>query len=224
MGQAIGGSLVMAIGIAITPLAISAALLMLTTPKARSNGPAFLVGWVFGLLAVGVIALVVMVSTSASHSGVPATWVSWLKVVLGTLLVLLALYELFVRADSGLFTARSRWTDKLEGVRPPMALGLGAVLAGARPKNILLIIAGTAVIAGTGISARDKGIAYVIFAAISTIGVAIPVVIYFVMGDRASPTLGDLQEWLARNSTAIVSVLCLVIGVDLIGVGIAALT
>jgi Sap, sulfolipid-1-addressing protein len=214
----------MAIGIAITPLAISAALLMLTTPKARSNGPAFLVGWLCGLAVVGGFVLVVMRSTSASRSSTPSTWISWLKIVSGALLLIIALYELLPHGDRRLFEARPSWSEKLDQVRPSAALGLGALLAGARPKNILLIIAGAAVIAGTGIPTGEQGIAYAVFAAVATIGVATPVVLYFVMGDKAPRTLGRMEEWLTRHSTSIMSVLCLVIGVDLIGVGVAALT
>ena len=49
MGQAIGGSLPLAIGVALSPVAIIAVVLMLTTEKARVNGPAFVLGWLIGL-------------------------------------------------------------------------------------------------------------------------------------------------------------------------------
>lgn len=44
VGAAIGEMLPLAIGIAISPLAIVAVILILTTPRARTNGPAFLGG------------------------------------------------------------------------------------------------------------------------------------------------------------------------------------
>ena len=53
MGQAIGGSLPLAIGVALSPVAIIAVVLMLTTEKARVNGPAFVLGWLIGLGVVG---------------------------------------------------------------------------------------------------------------------------------------------------------------------------
>ncbi len=40
MGQAIGGSLPLAVGIALSPVAIIAVVLMLTTERAKTNGPA----------------------------------------------------------------------------------------------------------------------------------------------------------------------------------------
>ena len=43
-GEAIGQSLVMAVGVALSPMPIIAVVLLLTTGGARRNGPAFVVG------------------------------------------------------------------------------------------------------------------------------------------------------------------------------------
>ncbi|HEY3877702.1 MAG TPA: hypothetical protein VGM12_03810 [Trebonia sp.] len=39
MGQAIGGALPLAVGVALSPVPVIAAVLMLTTRRARVNGP-----------------------------------------------------------------------------------------------------------------------------------------------------------------------------------------
>ena len=49
LSQAIGGFLASAIGVALSPVPIIAVILMLGTPKARSNGTVFALGWVTGL-------------------------------------------------------------------------------------------------------------------------------------------------------------------------------
>jgi hypothetical protein len=73
VGQAIGGSLALAAGVALSPVPIIAVVVMLTSGspwRARScsaSGPA-----------------------GGSSSGSPATWVSRVKVVLGLLLLLVA--------------------------------------------------------------------------------------------------------------------------------------
>jgi Sap, sulfolipid-1-addressing protein len=56
-GQAIGQSLPIAVGIALSPLPIVAVVLMLVTERGRVNGPAFIVGWWAGLAIVGAIVL-----------------------------------------------------------------------------------------------------------------------------------------------------------------------
>jgi Sap, sulfolipid-1-addressing protein len=213
----------MAFGIAITPLAITAELLLLTTRRARTNGPAFLVGWLIGLGIVGGTVLVILGAANASYARGPKPGLSWLKIVLGILLILAAGAALLRRSIPRSAAKGPRWADKLETVRPPVALGFGAAFAGARPKNIILIVAGATAIAQTGASVRQQSIAYVVFAAVATIGVAIPVAIYFIRGDRAPQTLQRLEQWLGANGALIIAVVCLVIGIDLIGIGIAEL-
>jgi hypothetical protein len=49
MGEAIGSSLPLAAGIAVTPSAITAVVLMLAGSRAGVNGPLFLLGWLVGV-------------------------------------------------------------------------------------------------------------------------------------------------------------------------------
>jgi hypothetical protein len=93
MGDAIGAVLPLAIGVALSPLPVIAVVLMLTTGRARVNGPAFVLGWLGGLAVVGAVVLLISGGANASSSGGPATWVSWVKVVLGVLLVLVAVRQ-----------------------------------------------------------------------------------------------------------------------------------
>jgi len=67
MGQALGQLLPLAIGVALSPVPIIAVILMLFSARARSNGPAFLLGWLIGIGAVAAIALVS--ANAASVSG-----------------------------------------------------------------------------------------------------------------------------------------------------------
>ncbi len=224
MGQAIGGSLPLAIGIALSPIPIIAVVLMLTTPRAKANGPAFLLGWLLGLGIVGAVVLAIAGPAGASQSGAPATWISWVRIVLGALLLLVAVRQFRSRPQGADEAPMPKWMGAIDGFKPVTALGAGAALAGANPKNLLLAVAGAAAIAQTGISGAQQAIAYLIFALIGTLGVGAPVVIYFAMGERSQQLLGRLKDWMARYNAVIMSVLCLVIGVKLIGDAISALT
>ena len=101
MGQAIGGSLALAIGMALSPVPIIAVVLMLTSRRARANGPLFVLGWLAGLGVVGAIVLSIAGPAGASSPGSPATWVSWVKVVLGLLLLLVAVRQFRGRPKKG---------------------------------------------------------------------------------------------------------------------------
>jgi protein-S-isoprenylcysteine O-methyltransferase Ste14 len=223
MGEAIGTALPMAVGVALSPMPIVAVVLMLVTPRARSNGPAFILGWVVGLTALGVILLAVADPAGASEDDGPATWVSWLKLVLGVLLLLIALRQWRGRPQGSEEPPAPKWMGAIESFTAVKAAGAGALLSGLNPKNLLLAVAAAAAIAGTGIPGGEQAVAYAIFALIGTIGVGAPVVIYFVLGDRAPALLDRLRNWMARNNAVIMAVLLLVIGAKLIGDGIAGL-
>ncbi len=225
MGQAIGGTLPLAVGITLSPFPIIAVVLMLTTPRARRNGPAFVTGWLIGLAVVGAIVLAFAGGANASSSGAPATWVSWVKIVLGVLLLLLAWRQFQGRPAPGEAAALPKWMGPIDQVKAPMALVLGALLAAPlNPKNLILTISAAATIAQTGISGADQAIAYIVFVLIATIGVAAPVVVYLAMGERAPEILGKLKDWMGHNNAVIMSVICLIIGAKLIGDAISALT
>ena len=223
MGKAIGGSLPLAIGIALSPIPIIAVVLMLTSRKARVNGPAFILGWLLGLGIVGVIVLSLAGSAGASKSGSPAAWVSWVKIVLGVLLLLVAARQFRSRPHGDEEAQMPKWMATIDKTTPPAALGLGTVLSGANPKNLLLAVGGAAAIAQTGIPGGQQAIAYLIFALIGTLGVGIPVGIYFVMGARSEKLLAGLKDWMSAHNAVIMSVLCLIIAAKLIGDAISSL-
>ena len=223
MGEAVGQILPIAVGVALSPMPIVAVVLMLVTPQARLNGPAFIIGWLVGLAAVGTIVLAVADPAGASEDDGPATWVSWLKIALGVLLLLLSLRLWRGRPRGAEDPPAPKWMGAIESFTPVKAAGAGALLSGLNPKNLLLAVAAGAAIAGTGISGGEQAAAYAIFALIGTIGVGAPVVIYFVLGDRAPRLLGSLRAWMAHNNAVIMAVLMLVIGAKLVGDGITGL-
>ena len=111
----------------------------------------------------------------------------------------------------------------IDSFTPVKSLGAGALLSGANPKNLLIAVAAAAAIAQTGIPGDEQALAYAVFALVGTIGVAAPVVIYFALGERAGPILDRLKRWMAHNNGVIMAVLLLVIGVKLLGDGLASL-
>lgn len=224
MGQAIGSSLPLAVGVALSPIPIIAVVLILTSRRARSNGPAFVIGWLVGLAVIGAIVLSVAGPAGASKSGSPATWVSWVKIVLGAALLLVAVRQFRGRPKDGDEAALPKWMASIDSMKPLTVLGLAALLSGVNPKNLLLAVSAGASIAQTGISGADQAIAYAVFALIGTIGVGTPVVIYFALGERSETMLAALKDWMGRHNAVIMSVLCLVIGAKLIGDAIGALT
>jgi Sap-like sulfolipid-1-addressing protein len=222
MGEAIGQSLASAVGVALSPLPVIAVILMLTTPRARINGPAFVAGWLAGLAVIGTLVLT-LAGPPANEDGAPATWTGWVKLLLGALLLVIAARQFQGRPHGGAEPAVPGWLRAIDGFSGPKALGAGAVLSAANPKNLLLAVAGATTIAQSGIGGGQQAGAYAIFALVGTLGVLTPVVLYFALGDRSARLLGSLKDWLGLHQAVIMSVLCLVIGAKLIGDGISVL-
>ena len=216
MAEAISQSLAMAIGVAISPIPVIAVVLTLTTPLARANGSSFLLGWLLGLGVVGAVVLFVAKPAGSSAVSSLGAWVSWIEIAVAALLLVVAGRKFRARAARGQELSLPAWMDTIDGIRPTMALGLGALLAGLNPKNLLLVVAGAVAIAQTGISAGQQAGAYVIFAIVGSLGVAVPLAIYVATGDRAPATLARLKDWLGLHNNAIMSVLCLVIAAKLV--------
>jgi threonine/homoserine/homoserine lactone efflux protein len=224
MGQAIGDLLPAAVGVAISPLPIVAVVLMLVSARGRANGPAFLIGWLVGIAGAGAILLLIAGGVGAHEDGEPADWVAWLKLVLGLALLLLAAKQWRGRPHDGEEPPTPKWMGALDGFTPLKAGGAAVVLSAVNPKNLLLIVAGMAAIAQTGISTGEQTIALIVFTVIAAVGVATPVVIYFALGDRSAELLDRLKSWMTQNNGVIMAVLLLVIGVKLIGDAISGLS
>jgi threonine/homoserine/homoserine lactone efflux protein len=224
MGQAIGQVLPLGVGVALSPVPIIAVVLMLTTPKGRVNGPAFLAGWIVGIAVLGTIVLLAASGASASERGAPATWVSILKIVLGVLLVLLAVKQWRGRPRGDAAPELPKWMKTIDTFTPGRSVAMGVALSAVNPKNLLLTVSAATAIAQTGASAVNQAVALAVFIVIATLGVGAPVAIYYLMGHRATRILAGLHDWMARENATIMAVICLLIGAKLIGDAISALT
>jgi threonine/homoserine/homoserine lactone efflux protein len=223
MADAIGQVLSLGVGVSLSPVPIIAVVLMLGTPRAGANGPAFVLGWIAGLAIVGTVVLVVAGGADASPGDQPADWVGVLKIVLGVLLVLVAVRQWRRRPRQGDEAALPKWMRAIDTFTPARSFAVAAALSGINPKNLLLTVGAAAAIAGTGVDTGDQAIALAVFVLVGTLGPGAPVAIYFALGARAKDILDGLKAWMAAHNTAIMAVLCLVIGVKLIGDGISGL-
>lgn len=223
MGEAIGQTLSLGVGVALSPVPIIAVVLMLGTPRARINGPLFLAGWLVGLAVIGSIVVLLAAGADADAGDEPATWVSWVQLALGVLLLLAALRAWRHRPAGDDESAMPAWMQAIDSFSAAKALGFGALLSGINPKNLLLTLAAGTAIAETGISTGQQFGALAVYVVLGSLGVGIPVAIYILMPARAASLLGDIKNWMARHNAAIMTVLLLVIGTKLAGDAISGL-
>jgi len=224
MGTAIGTTLPLAVGVAISPLAIIAVILLLVTPRARTSGPAFLVGWLLGLAVVGAIVLVLVEPAGATSATTPATWASVLQLAVGVLLLLFAITQWRGRPAGDQRRDTPKWMGAIDAFTAARAFMLGVVFSAVKPKNLLLTIGAASLIAETGISGAQEALALAIFVIVGSVGIATPIVIYFALGARADTVLEQMKAWMLLHNAVIMTTLCVVFGAVLIGDAISGLS
>ena len=140
-----------------------------------------------------------------------------LKLLLGGLLLLLAVKQWRQRPRSGEWprcrSGCSPWITSL----PDRAAALGVALSAANPKNLLLVVGAAAAIAQTGASAGAQAAALAIFTLITSLGPRSRSPSTSRSASDRRQTLDSIQDWMRQNNAAIMTVVCLVIGVKLIG-------
>jgi hypothetical protein len=225
MGQGISAILTFAIGVAISPVPIIAVILMLFSDRAKVNGPAFLVGWVLSLAVVSTVIYALAHDGNVATSSTAADSVSWGKIALGVGLLALARRNWRKRPAPGAQAEMPKWLSTVESVSPVKAFGLAVVLAAVNPKNLILTAGAAAGLAQvSGITTTDAIVAIAVFVVIASLTIVGPVLYALFGGEKARTSLNSAKAWLTTHNAAVMAVLFLVFGVDLIAKGLPPLT
>jgi hypothetical protein len=217
----IGEIVPLAIGVAVSPIPIIAAILMLLSPKAKSLSVALLAGWIVGIV-VAIVAFTLLSSVLPEEDTGPTTIGGIIKLVLGVLLLLVAWRQWHGRPAAGEEPALPKWMSAIDSLTPLKALALGFLLAAVNPKNLLLAASAGLIVGSAALSFGQNTVVVIVFTALAGCTVLIPVVAYLVASARMVGPLENLRFWLVHNNSTIMAVLLLVIGVSMIGKGIAS--
>ena len=220
MGQGISAILGFAVGVAVSPVPIIAVILMLFSARARVNGPLFLVGWVVALAVVSGVAYAVADGGDASTSSTSADTIAWGKILFGLLFLLLAVRTWRKRPAPGAEAEMPAWMAGIDGFTPGKALAFGVLLAGVNPKNLMLAIAAGTALATLGLPTEQAIGSLLVFVVLGSLTIAAPVGYYLLGGQKAADALTELKTWLSVHNDAVMTVLFLVLGVDLIAKGL----
>jgi len=223
MGPVIGDLIPLAVGVAISPLAIMAVILMLLAARAGQASAGFLAGTVLGIAVAVVVFVVVAGLFNLGSSNQPSTFSLWLKLIVGVALVLLSVREWNHRPRPGQTPELPKWLAAVDHMTPAKAAGLGFALGAVNPKNLALTIAAGVAIANGSLSVGGDVVAVVVFTVIGASTVGLPVIAYAIAGARMRRPLDEMKTWLAENNTTVTSVLLVIIGAVLIGKGFGGL-
>jgi hypothetical protein len=218
-GSVLGTLVPLGLVIALSPITVIPAVLVLQAPRPRPSGLAFLAGWLLGLAALTAISVAASGLLGGLHKS-PPTWASWLRVVLGSALIVFGVYRWLTRRSHSESPA---WMRSFATITPARAGITGAVLVVIRPDVLLICVPAGLAIGACGLGVAGDWIAAGFFVAIAASSVAIPILAYAAAGHRLDGAMGRLKDWMDKNNAALMAGILIVIGLMVLYNGIHAL-
>ena len=206
------------LGIALSPVPIGASVLLLSCRDGLAKGASFALGWVAGLAAVAVVMKLLVDWADLSSSD--QLWISAPELLLGIA---------FLTVSVAIWVWRDRrrsspaWLDAVEHFTRIRSAGAGIVLSALNPKVAALTLGAILALAQVDAGNSETLWTLVLFVAIGTLGVAIPVLLARATPNRTTAVLTRLHPWLERHDAAVLIVLGLVVGVIFVVDGLRGL-
>jgi Sap, sulfolipid-1-addressing protein len=218
-GSVLSGLIPLALVIAISPLSIIPAVLVLQAPRPRPSSLAFLAGWLFGLAALTALFVAGSGVLGGMHKS-PPTWASWLRLALGSALIVFGIYRWLTRHRH---TESPAWMRSFATISPTRAGITGLALVVVRFEVLVMCLVAGLAIGTSQLSVAGELICAVFFVAVSASTVAIPVLAYAAAGHRLDDTLARLKDWMEKNNAALLAAILVLIGLMVLYNGIQAL-
>jgi threonine/homoserine/homoserine lactone efflux protein len=214
----------LAVAVAIFPVPIIVAVLIVGSDSGRAKGLVFVLAWCSGLAVVGAIVLLFAGVSDAGDGGEPATWLSVVLLCLGLALVAAAVKQWKGRPSEGEETPTPGWMRAIGNFTLVKAAGAGFALTALNPKNVLLVVGAAVEIAGFGLPAGQEIAVLGVFVLVASAGVLTPLILSLALGERSRELLDGMRTWMGRHNAVIMAALLLLIGAKLIGDAISGLS
>jgi len=213
-----------ALAAAASALVLAATFVVIRSERPRTNGIAFLSGFVFGTVIACGLGLAIgqaAVARFDSHETFKAV------AALGLGLILLAVGVRTGQAVSPGSVARSSRAsaivDGLRNVGPAASFSMAGLLGFGGPKRLVLTVLAMASVTSAGLRDVVDGALVGAYIAVSTALVSVPIGIVVIGGQRADAILLRGQSWLSEHSTGLRRWLSIVIGGALVVDGLLRL-
>jgi threonine/homoserine/homoserine lactone efflux protein len=208
----------LALVVALSPLSIIPAVLVLHTPRPRPTGLTFLGGWLLGLAGLTIIFL--ELSNLVVDLNQPPRWASWVRIAVGAALIVFGVYRWLMRQRSA---HTPGWIQKLSKLTPAKAGATALTLTVVNPKVLFMCAAAGLAIGTAGVGSTHVWLPVVWYVAVAGSTVAIPILAYAVSGDRLDEPLRRLGDWMERQHAVLVAGILVVIGLLVLYKGIHGL-
>jgi Sap, sulfolipid-1-addressing protein len=203
-----------ALGIALQPFRLSAFILILSSKGGTRKGLGFILGWLASLVLVIAVVVLITGGRPVRLRTVPSTVALIVKLALGIALILVAAVQ-WRQKNRGRRTPG--WVARLDTLSPWAAAVIAAIM---QPWTLVAAAAVTA--AQARLASVGGYLALASFCLLATSSFIV-LELYALLASAAGTQLAALRTWLDTHGKAVIIIVCLVLGVWLVGQSIRLL-
>jgi len=209
----------LALVVALSPLTIIPAVLVLHSPSPRPTGLAFLAGWIVGLAVLTQIFVEVSNLLSGGLNK-PPSWASYVRIVAGGALVVFGVYKWLTRKRA---EHAPKWMSSFTTITPGRAAVTAMILVVVNPKVLFMCAAAGLAIGTEGLGRSGAALGVVYYVAMAASTAALPILGYAVSGDRLDQPLSRLKDWMEAQHATLVAAILVILGLLVLYKGIHGL-
>ena len=200
------------LAVALDPLPLTAFLVVLPSRRGVRKGAAFVFGWLVSLAAVVTITVLATGNSPPKPSTAPSLASLAVKIVLGTVLVVIAVRHIRARGRPKPPKKPPKWQEHVDSMSPWFALGLAPAL-----QPWVLIGAGAATVVEAKLSSWETFLALFLYCVLASSSY-LAMELYAVFRPAQSQALlNRARTWIDTHTDQVIIVGSLIIGFWLIG-------
>lgn len=205
-----------AIGIAVSPIPIIAILVILMGKRAKTNGLAFMAGWVIAVSILSIVILSVAQGGNVGKAHDPNKIAATVQLLLGLVLLFFAAKNWRQRPKVGQKAPMPKWLKTIDKLPTASAFGLAFMLGALNVKNIPLTTSAMLLVAEANASSSQTYASIAFFVAIASISICLPPLFYLCSPQTASRIFNKGKNWLTQHNSVILSVLFALLSIKII--------
>jgi hypothetical protein len=210
MGQALGSLIPIGVAAAVSTVPILVTILILLSDNRSRSALPYLIGWVVGTLFLVTVGTIAASSLPQPRPRQPDTVVGALEILIGVAFVALGIIAIRRREKSP-GGQEPKWAHAVGAIGAGRAVGLGLGL-NLRPKGVLLCVAASLALHSANDGVEDTAILILVYTAIATSTVAVPIVATLLSPRRMEPRLIAARSWLDRNGPRVTATIMVMVG------------
>ena len=203
--------IVIGLAIAVDPLPLTAFIVVLPSKRGVSKGAAFLFGWLVSLAIVVTVTVLATANNPPKPNTVPSLASLAVKIVIGTLLVLIAIRQRRRMGRPKKPKKPPKWQENVDNMSPWFTMVLAPAL-----QPWTLIAAGAATVVEAKLSSRGSYLALIGFCVVASASYIAMEIYAGFKPDQSQAFLARFRTWMETHTDQVIIVGCLLLGFWLI--------